>query len=47
MAGDSIAVVRSRTPGKQLAEAQRQSIERDLCSRQDAIVPSIQRMGST
>jgi minor extracellular serine protease Vpr len=47
MAGDPVAVVRSRTPGKQLAEAQRQSIERDLRSRQDAIVPSIQRMGGT
>jgi minor extracellular serine protease Vpr len=45
MAGDPVAVVRSRAPGKQLAEAQRQSIERDLRSRQDAIVPSIQRMG--
>ena len=47
MAGDPVAVVRSRAPGKQLAEAQRQSIERDLRSSQDAIVPSIQRMGGT
>src|SRR2546429_3328489 len=47
MAGDPVAVVRSRTPGRQLAEAQRQSIERDLRSRQDAIVPSIRRMGGT
>jgi minor extracellular serine protease Vpr len=47
MAGDPIAVVRSRMPAKQLAEAERQSIERDLRSRQDAIVPSIQRMGGT
>jgi len=47
MAGDPVAVVRSRVPGKQLAEAQRQSIERDLRSRQDAITPSIQRMGGT
>jgi minor extracellular serine protease Vpr len=45
MAGDPVAVVRSRTPGKQLAEAQRQSIERDLRSKQDAIVPAIQAMG--
>lgn len=45
MAGDPVAVVRSRAPGKQLAESQRQSIERDLRSRQDAIVPTIQRMG--
>jgi minor extracellular serine protease Vpr len=47
MAGDPVAVVRSRTPGKQLAEAHRLSIEHDLRSRQDAIVPSIQRMGGT
>jgi len=47
MVGDPVAVVRSRTPGKQLAEAQRHSIQRDLRSRQDAIVPSIQRMGGT
>jgi subtilisin family serine protease len=47
MTGDPVAVVRSRTPGKQLAESERQSIERDLRSRQDAIVPSIQRMGGT
>ncbi|TLY75239.1 MAG: peptidase S8 and S53 subtilisin kexin sedolisin [Gammaproteobacteria bacterium] len=47
MAGDPVAVVRSRVPGKQLAEAQRQSIERDLRSRQDTIVPSIRRMGGT
>jgi minor extracellular serine protease Vpr len=47
MAGDPVAVVRSRIPGKQLDEPQRQSIERDLRSRQDAIVPSIQRMGGT
>src|SRR5438105_936508 len=47
MVGDPVAVVRSRMPGKQLAEAQRQSIERDLRSRQDAIVPSIERMGGT
>ncbi len=47
MVGDPVAVVRSRMPAKQLAEAERQSIERDLRSRQDAIVPSIQRMGGT
>src|ERR1700730_3128926 len=47
MADDPVAVVRSRAPGKQLAEAQRQSIERDLRAKQDAIVPSIQRMGGT
>src|SRR6266404_1659581 len=47
MVGDPVAVVRSRMPGKQVAEGQRQSIQRDLRSRQDAIVPSIQRMGGT
>ena len=47
MADDPVAVVRSRAPGKQLAEAKRQSIERDLRGKQDAIVPSIQRMGGT
>ncbi len=47
MTGDPVAVVRSRAPGKQLAEAQRQSIERNLRAHQDAIVPSIRRMGGT
>jgi subtilisin family serine protease len=47
MTGDPIAVVRSRMPGKQLIESQRVSIQRDLQSRQDAIVPSIQKMGGT
>jgi len=47
MVGDPVAVVRGRSPGKQLAEAERHSIQRDLRSRQDAIVPSIQRMGGT
>ena len=47
MTGDPVAVVRSRAPGKQLPEAQRQSIERDLRSRQDTIVPSIQSRGGT
>jgi len=47
MSGDPIAVVRSRAPGKQLALGQRESIERDLRSKQDAIVPAIQKMGGT
>src|SRR2546430_1927390 len=47
MAGDPVAVVRSPPPGKQLPEAQRQSIERDLRSRQDTIVPYIQSRGGT
>ena len=47
MAGDSVAVVSSRMPGKQLAETDRQSIERDLRHKQDAIVPSIEAIGGT
>jgi minor extracellular serine protease Vpr len=47
MADDSVAVVRSRMPGKQLAESSRQSIERDLRRKQDAIVPSIEAIGGT
>jgi subtilisin family serine protease len=47
MIGDPVAVVRSRAPGKQLALGQRESIERDLRSRQDALVPAIQKMGGT
>lgn len=47
MSGDPVAVVRSRAPGKQLQLGQREAIERDLRSKQDAIVPSIQRLGGT
>ena len=47
MAGDSVAVVRSHMPGKQLAEADRQSIEKDLRHKQDALVPSIEAIGGT
>ncbi len=47
MAGDSVAVVRSRMPGKQIAEADRQSIEKDLRHKQDALVPSIEAIGGT
>ncbi|HEV7612988.1 MAG TPA: S8 family serine peptidase [Steroidobacteraceae bacterium] len=47
LAGDSVAVVRSRMPGKQLAEADRQSIERDLRHKQNALVPSIEAIGGT
>ena len=45
MAGDPVAVVRSRMPGKQLAEADRQAVVRDLRSRQDAIAPAVEAMG--
>src|SRR5579862_5860442 len=45
MSGDPVAVVRSRAPNKQLTEAQRQSVERTLRAHQDAIVPSIRKMG--
>ncbi|HKD54956.1 MAG TPA: S8 family serine peptidase [Steroidobacteraceae bacterium] len=45
MTGDPVAVVRARMPGHQLAEAQRRSIEGDLRARQDAITPSIRKMG--
>src|SRR5256884_162338 len=47
MSGDPVALVRSRAPGKQLAPGQRESIELDLRARQDAIVPTIQKMGGT
>src|ERR1700694_3916315 len=45
MAGDPVAVVRSRMPNKQLAEADRRSIEKTLSDQQDAIVPAIEGMG--
>jgi subtilisin family serine protease len=45
MAGDPVAVVRSRMPGKQLAEADRRRIETSLRNQQDAIVPAIEGMG--
>ena len=45
MEGDPVAVVRSRMPGKQIAETDRQAIERDLRARQDAIAPTIEAMG--
>jgi minor extracellular serine protease Vpr len=46
MAGDPVAVVRSRMPGKKIAEADRQAIERDLRAKQDAIAPTIEAIGS-
>jgi subtilisin family serine protease len=45
MTGDPVAVVRSRMPGKQLAEADRLAIQTTLRSQQDALVPAIEAMG--
>ena len=45
LAGDPVAVVRSRMPGKQLAEADRLAIQTALRRQQDAIVPAIEAMG--
>jgi minor extracellular serine protease Vpr len=45
MAGDPVAVVRSRAPGKQISETDRQAIEQTLRAQQDAIVPTIEAMG--
>jgi minor extracellular serine protease Vpr len=45
MAGDPVAVVRSRMPGKQIAEADRQAIVSDLRLKQDAIAPTIEALG--
>jgi len=45
MAGDSVAVVRSRMLGKQLAQSDRQAVVRDLRNRQDSITPAIQALG--
>jgi minor extracellular serine protease Vpr len=45
MAGDPVAVVRSRMPGKQISAADRTAIERKLRSQQDAIEPAIRARG--
>jgi subtilisin family serine protease len=45
MTGDPVAVVRSRIPGNQLAEADRLAIQTTLRNQQDAIVPAIEGMG--
>src|SRR5438445_11944058 len=47
MAGDPVAVVRSRAPGKQISEAERRSIADNLRREQDAITPTIEAMGGT
>src|SRR5712664_2164319 len=47
MAGDPVAAVRSRTPGKQISEPERRSIADSLRREQDAITPTIEAMGGT
>jgi subtilisin family serine protease len=47
MAGDPVAVVRSRAPGKQITEPERRSIADSLRREQDAIAPTIEAMGGT
>src|SRR5260370_34196634 len=45
MAGGPVAGVRSRMPGKQLADADRRAIQTTLRNQQDAIVPAIEAIG--
>src|SRR5882757_4664992 len=47
MAGDPVAVVRSRALGKQISEPERRSIADSLRREQDAVTPMIQAMGGT
>src|SRR5258706_1049318 len=47
MAGDLVAVVRSRAPAKQLSAPERRSIAASLRQEQDAITPAIEAMGGT
>src|SRR5437899_1460386 len=47
MAGEPVAVVRSRAPGKQLSEPERRSITASLRQEQDKIAPMIEAMGGT
>src|SRR5262245_50107864 len=47
MAGDSVAVVRSRAPGKQISDSERRAVADGLRQQQDAIAPSIEAMGGT
>src|SRR6266702_7496328 len=47
MAGDPVAVVRSRAPGKRISEPERRSIADSLRREQDAITPMIEAMGGT
>jgi subtilisin family serine protease len=45
LADDPVAVVRSRTPGKQISEAEQRAIESDLRAKQDAIASTVEAMG--
>lgn len=47
MAGDPVAVVRSRAPGKQLPEGEKARIENELGARHDAIKGDIRAHGAT
>src|SRR6266852_826483 len=47
MAGDPVAVVRGRAPGKQIPESERRSIADGLRRQQDSISPTIEAMGGT
>ncbi|MFL5310483.1 MAG: S8 family serine peptidase [Myxococcales bacterium] len=47
MAGDPVAVVRSRAPGKQISESERRSVAEALRRQQDSIEHSIEAMGGT
>src|SRR6266849_6751191 len=47
MAGDPVAVVRSRAPGKQISDPERRSIADSLRQEQDKVTPMIEGMGGT
>src|SRR5260370_39525351 len=47
MAGDPVAVVRSRAPGNQISEGDRETIQQSLRRQQDSLVPTIEAMGGT
>ena len=47
MAGDPVAVVRGRAPGKRLSEAERRSVADSLRQEQDKLAPMIEGMGGT
>jgi len=47
MAGDPVAVVRSRALSKQISESERRSIADSLRREQDAVTPMIEAMGGT
>src|SRR6266852_7064775 len=47
MAGDPVAVVRGRAPGKQIPESERRSLAENPRRQQDSIAPTIEAMGGT